>query len=371
MKILQVNKFYHPWIGGVETVVKNISEGLNSLGFNLQVLCCNDINHTEIKEIGGVKVVAASIWKIVLKMPISFSFFYYFYKMTREVDIVDLHHPFPLSFLAYFIFRPKAKLVIHYHSDIIKQKKTAKILQSLFRFVLHKASAVIVSSPNLIESSKLLSEFKKKCVVISFGIDSNHLMHMADDSEVDKIRQKYGKFVLYVGRLSYYKGVEYLIEAFCKIDAKLVIIGEGEEALRLKKKVDDLKINSKVYFINHVGESELANYYRAANVFVLPSIYPSETFGIVLLEAMSLGTPVISTELGTGTSYVNKNGETGFVVPIRDSCQLVFAINKILRSPNLHAEFSKKSFNRIRTEFDLKKMLAKTKEVYKKIIYNQ
>jgi rhamnosyl/mannosyltransferase len=364
MKILQVNKLYWPHIGGVEKIVQQVAEGLNEKNdFEIEVLCCQAKGKRKIEEINKVKVWRASSFGIFWGMPISFDFFRLFKKLSEETDIIDFHHPFPLGDLAFFLFKPRVRLIVHYHSDIVRQKIFEFLFRPLIFNTLKRAEKIIVSNPNLIKSSFYLRKFQEKCVVIPFGVDLKNFERF-NKNEVQKIKEKYGDFVLFVGRLNYYKGVNYLIEAMKEIEANLVIIGEGPEKKNLKFKIKNLKLENKVFFLPTLTEEKLINFYHACSLFVLPSIFKSEAFGIVLIEAMACGKPIVSTELGTGTSWVNINGQTGFVVPPRDSQALATAIKKILEDKKLAQEFSENAKKRAEKEFSLERMLKETEKVY-------
>ena len=186
MKILQVNKLYYPWVGGVEKIVQEIAEGLNTQidvsypresALTVEVLCCQPKGKRKIEEVNGVKVYRSSSFGIFWGMPISFDFFRLFKKLTNpresafKVDIIDFHHPFPLGDLALFLFRPKAKLVVHYHSDIVRQRILEFFFKHFILNTLKKAEKIIVSNPKLIKSSPYLQKFQEKCEVIPFGVD--------------------------------------------------------------------------------------------------------------------------------------------------------------------------------------------------------
>jgi len=381
MKILQVNKLYYPWVGGVEKVVQQIAEGLNGENeIEIEVLCCSQKGKRKTEEINGVKICRAASRGIFWGLPISFDFFRLFKKFSKEADIIDFHHPFPLGDLALFLFtrqnffkknsggfRSKAKLIVHYHSDIVRQKILEIFFKPLVLNTLRQAQKILVSNPNLIKNSTYLKKFQEKCEVIPFGVDLAKFEKF-DEREVENLKEKYGDFVLFVGRLNYYKGLNYLIEAMKKIDANLVIIGQGPEEKSLKIKVKRLKLGNRIFFLPFQDERALINFYKGAKLFVLPSIFKSEAFGIVLIEAMACGKPVISTELGTGTSFVNQDGATGFVVPPKDSRALAQAIKEILENKKLAQEFGQNARNRAIQEFSLEKMLKRVSEVYKSVI---
>jgi rhamnosyl/mannosyltransferase len=364
MKILQLNKLYYPSIGGIEKVVQQIAEGLNGKNnFEIKVLCCLPKGKEKKDIVNGVEVFKASSFGVFWGLPFSFSFFKLFKKLSREADIIDLHHPFPLGDLALFLFQPKAKVIVHYHSDIVRQRALNFLVNPLVNRTLKKAKKILVSSPNIMGSSPLLRKFKEKCELIPFGVDFKKFENF-DMEEVKKNKEKYGNFVLFVGKLSYYKGVAYLLEAMKEIEANLVIIGDGPFKAKWKAKAQELGLEKKVFFLPFMKERELINFYHACSVFVLPSIFKSEAFGIVLIEAMACGKPVISTELGTGTSFVNQDGVTGFVVPPKNSQALAKAIKKILENKKLAQELGQNGLERVKKEFSLEKMLERISAVY-------
>ncbi len=378
MKILQVNKLYSPWVGGVEKVVQQIAEGLNKRNdFEIEVLCCDHNKKGKEEEINGVKVHRAPSFGVFWGMPISFSFFSLFKKLSQKVDLIDFHHPFPLGDLAIFLFRPKAKIILHYHSDIVRQKALSFLIKPFILNTLKKAEKIIVSNPNLIESSSCLRKFKQKCQVIPFGVDLKKFQgNQRAFEEAKKIKEKYDDrpIILSVGRLTYYKGFPYLIEAIHNLKhsnilknvgikfPKCLIIGEGKLKERLLKLIKKLSLQNEVFILP--PQKDLLPYYLACDLFVLPSIFKSEAFGIVLIEVMACRKPVISTELGTGTSWVNINEKTGFVVPPKDPKSLAKAIYKILENKKLAQELGQNARKRVEEKFSLEKMLGKTAVLY-------
>ncbi len=356
MKILEITKLYSPWIGGVEKVVQDIAEGINGKnGLKIEVLCCQPKGRGESKKINGVTIHKSSSLGIVKSMPVSFSFFTQFKKLTKGFDTLAIHQPFPLADLAVFIFRPKKKIIVHYHFDVYKQKILGPFLKPFALYTLKKAQNIIVSNPNVIKNSPYLKKFKGKCVIIPFGVDAKNIQSSTDEKKVSELKKQYGNFVLFVGRLSYYKGIQYLIEAMKDISANLLIVGLGQEEKSLKTLTQELGIGKRVFFLDKQSNEDLGNYYKAASAFALPSIYKSEAFGIVLIESMACGTPLVTTEIGTGTSWVNKDGTTGFVVPPKDSLALSQALKKILENDNLRKDFSENCLKMTASVFTISK----------------
>lgn len=361
MKILQINKFYYPWVGGVEKIVQQIAEGLNEENnLKIDVLACNSKNERVIEEVNKVKVFRAKTLRVVLGMPLSFDFLSLYKKIAGDYDLIFLHYPFPLSFLAYFLFSRGKDLVIWYHSDIVRQRLLEVFFKPLHLFCLKKAKKIFVSNPNLIRSSNYLSKFEYKCVVIPFGVDLNYFQENEDikkkSAKIKKIFKK--PLILSVGRLVSYKGFKYLIKAALEVEAQFLIIGEGKLKRSLLKLIKKLNLSDKFFILPFVDD--LRPYYLACDIFVLPSISKAEAFGIVLLEAIVCGKPVISTRLNTGVDWLNMDQSTGFVVEPKNEKELASRINFLLKNKDFYQQFSENSKKRAK-EFSLEKFLISLK----------
>ncbi|HRY76883.1 MAG TPA: glycosyltransferase [Candidatus Paceibacterota bacterium] len=341
-KILQVNKLYYPWIGGVETVVQQIAEGLRDKA-QMEVLVCQPKGKGRTEVINGIKIHKAASWGMTMGMPISLSFFRLFKKLIKENDLIFLHHPYPLGFLAYYLFGRSKKMVVWYHSDIVKQKFSGFLFSPILRAVLKKSRKIFVSNPNLFESSGMLKKFQNKCVVVPFGIKPEFFQASGGILEqAQEIRKKFGEpLVLAIGRLTNYKGFEYLIEASRNVNAKFLLIGEGTLKNKLLRRIRRFHLGNKFFLIPPV--SDLLPYYHACDVFVLPSTKKSEAFGLVLLGAMACAKPVISTRLGTGTSFVNQDKKTGFVVEPKNSSSLAKSLNDLITDDALKAALGQRA----------------------------
>jgi len=308
MKSLQIVKLYAPVIGGVEKIAQDVAEGLGS-----DVLCCRKTGRRAVEGINGVKVIRTASFGMYFAMPVSFDFLRVWRKIKNNYAVIDLHAPFPLADLALFIFQPKGKLIVHYHSDIVRQKLLSLLLKPILLSTLRRADKILVSSPNLKSSSFVLQKFQNKVEVVPFGLDINQYDKFNADF-VTELKNKYGKFALYIGRFGYYKGLDYLVRAMQRVDYKLIMIGDGKERFKIEKLIVNLGLTEKIILLPFQTAEKLRDYFHASSVFVLPSIYRSEAFGIVLMEALACGTPLVSTELETGTSFVNEHKKTGLVV---------------------------------------------------------
>jgi len=233
---------------------------------------------------------------------------------------------------------------------------------------MRKADCVLATSPQYIETSPYLRAVKDKCVVVPLGTDISRFQR-PDKRMSSAIRKENGNsfILLFVGRLRYFKGLRYLVEAMKSVDAKLLVIGTGPEEKALKEMVVRDKLDGKAIFLGDVSDEYLPAYYDACDVFVLPSSHRSEAFGTVLIEAMASGKPVISSELGTGTSFVNIHGLTGLVVPPKDPASLAGAINRLLSNDSLRQEYALNAGKRAE-EFTNDVLNKRVLEVYKKVM---
>jgi rhamnosyl/mannosyltransferase len=352
MKILQINKLYSPWIGGVETIVQDIAEHFNGKdGVSVTNLVCQPRDKRKLDVVNGVPTYRAASWGIISGMPISLDFFRLFRELAKDADVIILHHPFPLAFIAYWLFGRKKRLVVWYHSDIVRQRLLKIPFMPFIRFALGRADVICVSNNALIKNSAVLRDFSGKCRVVNFGIDVARFQETDDvRQKAEEIRKKYGApLVLSVGRLVYYKGFLYLIAAMKDVSAHVLIVGSGPLKNILQSEIDELGIGAKVHIIDPVDD--LVPYYYACDVFALPSCEPSEVFGIVQVEAMACGKPVVNTSLPTGVPEVSVDGLTGRTVAIRDANALAVALREILSDKEEYLRFSKNALAEVAKRF--------------------
>jgi len=366
MKILHIYKDYYPVMGGIENYVKTLAESQKGQGHDITVLATSLSGKTTLEMINGVLVIKSARIAKISSTPLSFSLFKWIRRL--DADITHLHFPYPVGEFAHLFLGRSSHTVITYHSDIVKQKITLLLYMPFLRWIMKKADCVLATSPQYIETSPYLKTVRDKCVVVPLGTDISRFQR-PDKRMSAAIRKENGNsfILLFVGRLRYFKGLKYLVEAMKSVDGKLLIIGTGPEEKALKDKVTQDKLGGKITFLGDVAGSDLPAYYDACDVFVLPSSHRSEAFGTVLIEAMASGKPVISTELGTGTSYVNIHGLTGFVVPPRDPASLVNAINRLLSDDSIRKEFSLNSRKRAE-EFTNDVLNKRVLEIYEKVM---
>ncbi len=368
MKVLQFGKFFPPDIGGIENFIYDLTEEL-SQKIQCDVLCSNSKNKTVIEKKENYTVIRTKSFRKLFSTSISPAMIYWLKKIGNNYDIIHLHLPDPMANLAYFLIKPETKLILHWHSDIIRQKKLLFFYRPLQDWLLRKADKIIVTSPDYIEGSAYLKNYKKKCTVIPSGLNPEKLK--IDENNVKKIKNLYKDkpIIFSLGRLVYYKGFEYLIAAMKDIDAYLLIGGSGSLKESLQKKIEYLNLTRKVFLLGKVKDEDLGSYYQSCDVFCLPSIHRTEAFGLVQVEAMYFGKPIVSTDIkGSGVSWVNQNNVTGLIVPPKDSKSLAKAIDKIIKNPELKEKFGENTKKRFDQEFNISSVEKKIINVYREVL---
>lgn len=369
IKILQVNKLYFPWIGGVEKVVQEISEGLREKA-EVSVLVCQPKGKGSEEVYNEIPVTRAGSLGMLRSMPISFSFINKFRKLSKNADIIQFHFPFPLGDLACLLSHYKGKVVIWWHCDIIKQKNIMFLYKHIMKRFLKRADLILTAAKENIECSKHLKEFKDKCRVIPFGIDIKKYEESPKVSILtEMLNSKKNMKVLFVGRLVYYKGLDILIDAFANTrNAELFIVGVGRLDKSLREKVESLEMSDKVHFIGRLSDDELKSAFSDCDFFVLPSVANTEAFGLVQLEAMVYGKPVINTALYTGVPSVSLDGVTGLTVKPGDVCELRSAIQRLVDDKELRKRLGEGAFNRVRECYDIEKMIEDIYVEYERLL---
>jgi rhamnosyl/mannosyltransferase len=278
----------------------------------------------------------------------------------QRADCVVLHEPNPLAGCSLFLHTPAPRLVIWHHSDLVRPSWAPHTYGRVQRALYRRADCVIVSSPALPAQSPLV-RCARRVAVIPFGVALER--YRRDDagrrSRVAEIRGSApGPHVLFVGRLVYYKGLEIAIQAMTRCPGTLTIVGTGPLEQSLREAAVRYGVADRVRFAGTVPEDDLPAYYQACDLFVLPSIAVTEAFGIVQIEAMAAGAPVVSTNLPTGVPWVNQHEVTGLVVPPGDVDALAHAMRSLLEDPVRRETLGAHASRRADEVFSRERMIA-------------
>lgn len=365
LRVLHVGKFYPPYMGGIETHLQNLCNELKDL-VDLKVLVSNSNTQTIEETVEGVSVTRVGTRATLSAAPISPGLVS---RIRREAaDIVHLHHPNPIAVMAYQLSGHRGTLVITYHSDIVRQKKLGAIFQPFLERALAWSDAIIATSPNYLETSTVLQAHRERCVVLPYGIPVEQFAHR-DESAIARIREQYGsRVVITVGRLIYYKGFDVLVRAMKDVDGTLLVVGDGPLRAELEALAQSLGIGDRVHFLGEIHNRDIAAWYHASDVFALASVARSEAFGIVQLEAMACGLPVVNTGLDSGVPFVSLDGLTGITVPPGDSAALSRALSTLLDDDELRARLGEAARVRVDTEFTAPVMGRRMLDLYTSLV---
>jgi len=364
LEVLHVGKYYPPHMGGIETYLEGLCGELRK-SMDVRVVVANDARSVVDETLDSVPVLRVPTWLTLASTPLAPA-------MIARIrayrgDILHLHVPNPMAVMAYLASGYRGRVVVTYHSDMVRQKVLGPMFEPFLHAALRRSSAIITTSPNYLRSSPVLARYPERCHIIPLGIPTEEF-DRPDPAALAAIRRQYGeRLIVSVGRLVYYKGYEYLIRAMTQVSGKLLIVGEGPLRAKLIALASELGVSERVIFLGKIDQQRLVACYHAAQVFVLASIARSEAYGIVQIEAMAAGLPVVNTNLDTGVPFVSMHEETGLTVPPANTERLAAAINRLLDNPDLRSRLGQAARLRARQEFHLDVMTARTLSVYDQI----
>ncbi|HZT76368.1 MAG TPA: glycosyltransferase [Vicinamibacterales bacterium] len=356
MKVVHAAKFYAPVPGGIETIVADLCDGTAG-EWDVTVVAANDRPQTVVERRGAVTVVRAAAFGRPASVPLCPSL--PFHLWTRRADCIVLHEPNPIAGTALWLRTPARRLVVWHHSDLLRPwwalPTYARVVQ---RMLYRRADCVVVSNPVLAARSPFVKH-ARRVAVIPFGIDLRRFnrdrpLHPRVAALVARVRRP---IALFVGRLVYYKGLHVLLEAARRWPGSIVVGGDGPLEMDLKARADALGLADRVHWAGRVSDEELPSFYAAADVFVLPSIAKTETFGVSQIEAMAAGVPVVSTNLPTGVPWVNQDDVSGIVVEPNDAAALGAALERLAGDPALHARLAEGARRRASDRFSRDRMV--------------
>ncbi len=380
MKILHIGKYFPPFSGGMETYLRDLMTVQSRHGLEPSALVHRSEiglrSRSENYVAGGqeLPLTRAAVWARLLFTPISPSFPLLIRRLIREINPDILHLHMPNASVFWLLLMPSARKipwVIHWQSDVLASRYSLglKIFYSLYRpletAILRHSHTVIATSPPYLASSEPLKRFRQKCRVIPLGLNSGNLPIPAAPVEPGKSRPPLN--VLAIGRLTYYKGFEYLIRAVTECtNVRVQLVGTGDEKRRLEKLVADLGLETVIRFHQNVPDSELAQLFYSCDCLCLPSIERTEAFGLVLLEAMyhSRAT-VISDVPGSGMGWVVDDGVTGLHVPVGDAQALAKTLNHLQANRDTVARLGLAGRKKFDAMFNIEATCSQISEIYR------
>ena len=364
MKVLQLGKFY-PLPGGVEKVVFSLTEGLSARGIPCDMLCASadkmpDWQQIVINDCGRVFVAPTRLK--AASTTIAPAMIGWLRRHAADYDLVHIHHPDPMAALALRLSGFRGRVILHWHSDILSQKTLLLFYKPLQNWLIRRAEKVVGTTPVYVQQSPHLVRAQSKCTAIPIGIEALH----PDPARTAAIRSRFSdkKLILSIGRLVPYKGFPYLIEAMSLLpdDYQLVIGGNGPLKESLQTLIQEKGLQERVTLAGFIPDEDLADWFGACDCFVLSSILKTEAFGIVQIEAMSCGKPVVATQIPqSGVSWVNEDGVSGRNVMPGCPEKYAEAIRQVTAAPARYGQQARIRFERL---FSRANMIDKTIRLY-------
>jgi glycosyltransferase involved in cell wall biosynthesis len=384
-EIFHLAKYYPPVPGGIETHVQTLARAQAALGAKVHVICINGTTKSihgmtatdTIDEMDGdVKVTRMGRALTFARFDVCPQLPQYLAKTVKGKNaLVHLHTPNPSMLMAMQGWNPEAPLVITHHSDIIKQRVLKYALRPFEHQVYRQASKILTTNAQYIEGSKFLQLYGKKVDFLPLGLDINPYTrpNQASREFAVQLRQKYGSTPIWlaVGRLVYYKALHVAIQALTYVPGILYVIGAGPLEGELKELAAKLGVSDRVVWHGQATADELAGAYQAANAHWFPSNARSEAFGLVQIEAMASGCPVINADIPcSGVTWVSRHEKEGLTVPINDPAALALAARRILNEQGLRERLAYASRQRAEDFRDLN-MARRSFNVYEQLLHPQ
>jgi O-antigen biosynthesis rhamnosyltransferase len=354
-------------MGGVEQVIHQIARGSSRMGVTTDVLSLAPNKVPREIVMDGYVSHRARLDMEVASTAFSVSAFLRFAQLAKKADVIHFHFPWPFMDMVHFATRVKKPALVSYHSDIVRQKNWLKLYQPLMTRFLGSMDRIVAASPNYIKTSEVLDKFGDKVCVIPYGLDKETYPKPTPEKLKFWTQRLGPKFFLFVGVLRYYKGLHILLEAAVGTGYPIVIVGAGPIETELKMQAEKLSLPN-IHFLGHLGDEDKVALLTLCYGVVFPSHLRSEAFGISLLEGAMFGKPMISSEIGTGTTFINIGGKTGLVVPPSDPIAFRGAMRHLWENPEEAAEMGKCAEERYWAQFTSDRMVKAYVSLYEELL---
>jgi rhamnosyl/mannosyltransferase len=367
LHILHAYKIYRPDIeGGIPAVMSSLAEASHP-AISHSILCARRGGAARRSVIDGVPVEAVASLGTLFSTPLAPGYIPAFARRARSSDVVIHHAPLPLTDAAILLGLPDhVGLIVYWHADIVGYALLKRLVSPLIRRVLGRADRIIVSGQPMIEQSDFLQPHAAKCVVMPYGMNLDYWCRLdaGEQDSVDAMKRTAPRHIVSLGRLVGYKGYDVLIHAMRDIDARATIVGEGPLLAELQQLAADRGVAERVHFAGRLPRDEIRRLFHAANVFAFPSVTEAEAFGIVQVEAMTAGLPIVNTNLPTTVPLVARHEREALTVAPGDAHALAVSLNRILDDPALASRLGAAGQARALGEYDQSVFRARMADVY-------
>lgn len=353
-------------MGGVEQVIFQLAEGGIRHGIQSDVLYLSRRGSARNEKVGNHISHRSKLDFHLASTGFSLSAVRDFAELAKKADLIHYHFPWPYMDLVHFATRMSKPTVVSYHSDIVKQKKLLKLYQPLMHRFLGDVDRIVAASPNYVATSPVLGRYRDKVSVIPFGLDRGTYQPPSADRLAYWQMRFGGRFFLFVGALRYYKGLTFLLQAVRDTGMPVAIVGHGPLEAELHAEASRLGL-SNVHFLGALPDEDKVALLNLCYALVFPSHLRSEAFGISLLEAAMYGKPMISCEIGTGTTYINIANETGLVIPPEDPAALRQAMVALWGQPEWAAAMGRQAVFRFEELFSADAMVSAYAKLYRNL----
>lgn len=369
MRILELGKFYPPERGGMETLLQIWAEGFRDQGAQVTCVVANRSAQTVVERQPGLEVHRLASHGQCFSASLCPS--YPGASRRFPADIIHAHFPNPLADIAVIRAPRKVPVVVHWHSDIVRQRALLKLYKPIQDAMLRRADRVVVATPQHLEYSDWLGPYAHKVVVIPFGLDLSRfqptasLLARAAELRADS---RNSTVFLNIGRLVGYKGQRFAIEALPSVPGAILwLVGTGPLEQELRSLAEGLGVGERVRFWGDVANADLPALLHACDVFLFPSITPNEAFGLVLVEAMACGKPLVACHLRSGVPYVCRSGDNGVLVSPMDPVELGRAMAELGASPELRSRLGLRGSERAKAEFSKQAMIQRHWKLFEEL----
>ena len=368
LRVLHVYRTYLPDTqGGLEETIRQVCVNTQVLGAEHRVLALTmDASRRAVRR-AEARVFRARQTASVASCGVSIEALAIYRRLVRWADVIHYHFPWPFGDLLHLALAPPGKpSLVTYHSDIVRQRLLRKLYRPLMDRFLGSVDRIVATSPNYFATSDVLSRFERKVEIVPIGLREDTYPAVSE-AALAAARERYGAgFFLFVGVLRYYKGLHILLDAMAGAPYNVVIVGSGPTERQLKLQARRLGL-ANVKFAGQVPDAEKVALLRLSRGIVFPSYLRSEAFGVTLLEGAMFGKPLISTEVGSGTSHVNVDGETGLVVTPGSAAELRRAMDRLHHNPDLAGLMGRNARRRFEALFTGDLMGTRYDAIYRKL----